>query len=349
VGNPDFAHLQILISGRKIRANANMIQPNELKLDLPVKLSNNIISTTSAVWNILVATKDGDLNVVKELVQNCPELIYAQYNYTPPIHFAVREGHTEVVKYFLDNGAHDPSYKIYPFLDTLNTIARDRGYSEIEEMLLRYESDASLCKYKGDNGEILYDKSDEQKEFQRAVNHNDLAGVKEILIQHPEFAKDNSYSWYEGILMMPANRQNKEMLELLLSYGATVPEISKWGRAYYFKHFEIAKFLLENGMNPNHTTWHHVSLMHDMAQEGDVAKVKLLIENGAEINSIDEEYQSTPLGMAARWGRTNVVKLLLSHGADVNKSGATWSTPLSWAKQKGHKEIQDILLKAAAI
>jgi ankyrin repeat protein len=29
-----------------------------------------------------------------------------------PIHFAVREGHVELVKYLLDNGAHDPNYKI---------------------------------------------------------------------------------------------------------------------------------------------------------------------------------------------------------------------------------------------
>ena len=325
-----------------------MIQPPELKLNLPVKLSNEAMTTTAAVWKMIVASKNGDLVTMKELVEECPELIYAQYNYTPPIHFAVREGHAELVKYLLDHGAHDPSYKTYPFLDSLITIAADRGYSDIEQRLVDYGSHPDRWKYKGDNGEIMFDMSNEQKEFQRAVNHNENAKAREILEQHPEFAKDNSLSWYEGVLMMPSNRQNKELLEMLLGYGATVPKMSKWGRAYYFKHYEIAKFLLQNGMDPNHTTWHHVTLLHDMAQEGNVPKANLLIEKAADLNSIEDEYQSTPLGLAARWGHPEMVKLLLDNGADVNKSGVNWSTPLCWAKKKGHKEIEKILLSASA-
>jgi ankyrin repeat protein len=325
-----------------------MIQPNELKLNLPVKLSNGAVSDTRSVWNILVASRNGNLETVKKMVDSCPELIYAKYNYTPPIHFAVREGHTQLVKYFLDNGAHDPAYKTYPFLDSLSTIARDHGYIIIEEMLNQYALDPTLIKYKGDNGEILFEMSDVQKEFQRAVNHGELEKVKEILQDHPEFARDNSISWYEGVLMMPSNRQHKDMLELLMSYGATVPEMSKWGRAYYFKHYEVAKFLLSKGMDANHMTWHHVTLLHDMAQEGNIPKAKLLIESGARVDPIEEEYQSTPLGMAARWGHTDMVTYLLNQGADANKSGAAWSTPLSWAKKKGYKNIEDILIKAGA-
>src|SRR5215468_8998642 len=98
-----------------------MIQPDELKPELPMDLSAGT-STTTKIWEILVASKDGDLKRVKELVDENSALIYAQYNYTPPIHFAVREGHTELVKYLLDQGAHDPSYKTYPFLDSLSNI-----------------------------------------------------------------------------------------------------------------------------------------------------------------------------------------------------------------------------------
>jgi ankyrin repeat protein len=137
------------------------------------------------------------------------------------------------------------------------------------------------------------------------------------------------------------------MLELLMSYGASVPKMSKWGRAYYFKHYEIAKFLLSKGMDPNHMTWHHVTLLHDMAQEGNILKAKLLIEGGAYIDPIEEEYQSTPLGLAARWGHTDMVTYLLDQGADANKSGATLSTPLSWAQKKGYEAIEDILLKVS--
>ena len=77
-----------------------MIQPTELKLNLPMTVANSVLSTTTKVWQVLVASKNGDMDSVMNLVAECPELIFAQYNYTPPIHFAVREGHHELVKYY---------------------------------------------------------------------------------------------------------------------------------------------------------------------------------------------------------------------------------------------------------
>jgi uncharacterized protein len=53
--------------------------------------------------------------------------------------------------------------------------------------------------------------------------------------------------------------------------------------------------------------------------------------------------------MAARWGHAEAVKILLKLGADPNKSGAAWATPLIWAKKKGHAEIEKILIHAGAI
>ena len=96
-------------------------------------------------------------------------------------------------------------------------------------------------------------------------------------------------------------------------------------------------------MNPNVMSWHHVTLLHDMAQKGNIYKAKLLIDHGAAIDPIDEEYQSTPLGMAARWGHIEMVKFLLEQGADPNMAGEAWATPLEWARKKGHGEIEEML------
>jgi hypothetical protein len=40
--------------------------------------------------------------------------------------------------------------------------------------------------------------------------------------------------------------------------------------------------------------------------------------------------------------------LLLERGADPNRSGASWSTPLAWARKKGHAEIEADLLRSGA-
>src|SRR5687767_4593686 len=140
-------------------------------------------------------------------------------------------------------------------------------------------------------------------------------------------------------------RSNRELVDLLMKHGAKVPDILKWAQFYYFERYDMTAFLLEKGMNPKVMSWHHVTLLHDMAQKGNIQKAELLIKHGADINSVDEEYLSTPLGMAARWGHREMVEYLLQQGADPNKSGAIWSTPLAWAVAKGHMEIENVLRK----
>lgn len=325
-----------------------MLQPHEMKLHLPMEVHNGVISSTTAVWDILVASYNGDLQAVKQMVAACPELIYAQYNYTPPIHFAVREGHTDLVAYLLSEGAHDPAYRTYPFRDSLLTIAQDREYQEITSLLEQYYSDPAACKYSKDNGAIHYNRSPEEQEFERAVDEEKIDLTAQILKAHPAFAKDETYFWGEGILTMPAKRNNQALMELLMSYGAEPPRILKWAQFYYLENYDSAVFLMEHGMSANTMSWHHVTLLHDMAQKGNLQKAALLIRHGAYINALEDEYLSTPLGLAARWGHVEMVEYLLQQGADPNESGAHWSTPLAWARKKGRLEIERILLEAGA-
>jgi len=100
-------------------------------------------------------------------------------------------------------------------------------------------------------------------------------------------------------------------------------------------------------MDANHMNWHRFTLLHHMAAEGEVAKAKLLLAHGADIDAIDDEYRSTPLGVAARRGHGAMVELLLEHGADPVAAGASWGAPLEWAVRKGHGHVEDLLRNAA--
>jgi ankyrin repeat protein len=54
--------------------------------------------------------------------------------------------------------------------------------------------------------------------------------------------------------------------------------------------------------------------------------------------------KSTPLGWACRWGRVEVVKLLLERGADpVEKDAEPWATPRAWAEKMGRAEVLAVL------
>lgn len=320
-----------------------MIQPNEMQETHPIKLHDGGISTTTEVWNMLSASFDGHLDRVSALADSNRRLLTCQYDYTSPLHLAVREGHIELVRFLIERGALDPTYRTHPFLDSLLTVAGDRGFDEITQLLRQALADSSLTREWGDTGAIDYEKDETQTKFQQLVNDRQHAEVETMLQDRPELALDETAFWGEGILYMPAKLGDHHMLEILMDHGARCPEISKWGARYYFKNYLTARFLLERGMSPNHMNWRGFTLLHDMAHTGDLAKARLLIEHGADINRVDDEYRSTPLGYAARWGHVELVKLLLGCGADPNKSGAPWSTPLAWARKKNHDEIENLL------
>jgi ankyrin repeat protein len=135
---------------------------------------------------------------------------------------------------------------------------------------------------------------------------------------------------------------------MLMRLGARVPPVSKWAPYYYFKHEATAAFLLDHGMDPDHMNWHRFTLLHHMAAEGELGKARLLLDHGAAVDGIDDEYRSTPLGVAARRGQRGMVELLLERGADPSLSGASWSAPLAWARGRGHDDVVAMLLAAGA-
>ncbi len=320
-----------------------MIQPHEMKETHPIKLHAGGVSTTTEVWNMLSASLDGDVNRVAALVDANPQLVTCQYDYTSPLHLAVREGHVDLVRFLIEHGALDPTYRTHPFLDSLITVSDDRGFDEITQILRHSLADPALTREWGDTGAIDYEKDATQTRFQQLVNDRQHDEVEAMLQERPQLAHDETAFWGEGILAMPAKDGDHHLLELLMEHGARCPDISKWGARYYFKNYLTARFLLERGMNPNHMNWRGFTLLHDMAHTGDLAKARLLIEHGADINRVDDEYRSTPLGYAARWGHVDIVKLLLDCGADPDKSGAPWSTPLAWARKKNQTEVELVL------
>ena len=71
---------------------------------------------------------------------------------------------------------------------------------------------------------------------------------------------------------------------------------------------------------------------------------KTLLEFGARLNVRDETLRSTPLGWACRWGRPELVRLLLERGADpVEADAEPWATPIAWARKSDNREILAML------
>ncbi len=71
--------------------------------------------------------------------------------------------------------------------------------------------------------------------------------------------------------------------------------------------------------------------------------MRALLAAGAEVNALEHQLQSTPLGWAARYGNGEVVHYLLQRDADPIRSCADWSRLLAWAEKQRHREIADLL------
>jgi len=70
----------------------------------------------------------------------------------------------------------------------------------------------------------------------------------------------------------------------------------------------------------------------------------ILLDAGARLDVRDKLLMSTPLGWACRWGRTEIVKLLLARGADpVEADAEPWATPRAWAERMARTEIVELL------
>jgi FOG: Ankyrin repeat len=74
------------------------------------------------------------------------------------------------------------------------------------------------------------------------------------------------------------------------------------------------------------------------AGEGDMAAVKLFLDAGMDVNSGG----GAAIGLAAGRGKTEMVKFLLSKGAKPT------SDALQYARTRGHKEVEQLLIAAGA-
>src|SRR5262245_7310977 len=160
-----------------------MLKPVEFQTIKLTTLPNGDTVSNADVWEMLCAAREGNLEKVRELAKASPGLVACEFNYTPPIHFAVREGHLQLTRFLLDrmlghqvNGGADPSsYRTYPFGDTLLTMARERDHAQIAELLLEYLSRRAPV-------------VEGLEEFFKACRNGELAKVQAELERNSELA-----------------------------------------------------------------------------------------------------------------------------------------------------------------
>jgi uncharacterized protein len=78
--------------------------------------------------------------------------------------------------------------------------------------------------------------------------------------------------------------------------------------------------------------------------KGDVNAVKVLIEYGLDVNEMSNDF--TPLMLAARYNRVEIVEILLKNGAKVDIKNERGFTAIKYAELSKANESLELLKKA---
>ena len=314
-----------------------------------------------AYCDISVAAKIGYYERVKELLEQDAELVnrlpsYVGYYSGLPLRCAAGAGHLEVVKLLLQWGANpnEPEPGIAPQGGALHAAIGGKHF-EIVKLLLQHGANAdaevessgnclSMAKWVGAPREIIDLIASHTSKPPTGSDSQviDLDTLHHMLQANPDADADK----FLGSII---NEEKWEYLDLILRYQ---PDIlsrktiapSAWWDNSTFKSPEAARWLMAHGLSPNLGNWLGIMPLHRCAAKANIPVADVLLDFGADINSIETEWCSTPLGWAARFGQKDMVEWLMKKGADpAQPENELWARPLAWAQRRGHKEIAGLL------
>jgi ankyrin repeat protein len=144
-------------------------------------------------------------------------------------------------------------------------------------------------------------------------------------------------------------RRNLDIVQLLLSHGADVNYVGHWKGSVFdqLRRLYQEPAGAEQWQNIRDAPVYDLTPLHAAADSGDLDIVRSLISHGADINALDSRGDS-PLFKALRSQKLDVVELLLKGGANVNVRNIHNSTPLHLASLKGSLDISRLLIEHGA-
>ncbi|XP_070803763.1 ankyrin repeat and SOCS box protein 3 [Pituophis catenifer annectens] len=155
---------------------------------------------------------------------------------------------------------------------------------------------------------------------------------------------------------LAARKGNIKLLKKLIKkgYSIDVPDNRGWmaiHEAAFQNTNECLKLLIQAASSANYIrskTFEGTCPLHLSASRGNLECTAILLESGADPNEVTND-ATTPLFLAVENEHTNVIKLLLQHGANLNGSHC-WSewNSLHQAAFQNYSEILKLLLDEGA-
>ncbi|XP_067661828.1 ankyrin repeat domain-containing protein 50-like [Haliotis asinina] len=334
----------------------------------------NVCVEAQSLCDLHTASKTGDLSRVKSLLShgradvNCQEWIGRT-----PVMWAAGEKHEEVVKLLVSKGANmslldrfdmnilhsaclGGDVEVVKYVLSQNMLdingrvqcgrtavmlAAENGHKDVVELLVGKGADMSLVDETDDN--VLH----------CACRGGDVELVKYVLSQSN--VDINSRGWIKRTPMMAAaERGHTEVVKLLVSRGADVSLVDTVGEnvlhwACVGGHVQTVMYILsQSNVDINSSGWKKRTPMMAAAERGHTEVVKLLVSRGADVSLVDTVGENV-LHWACVGGHVQTVMYILSQSnVDINSRGWKKRTPMMAAAERGHTEVVKLLVSRGA-
>jgi ankyrin repeat protein len=329
-----------------------MIQPQVLASELP---HGPWSCRGCDIWDTIRAAESGDAARLASLLERDPNLYRAEYWYTQPIRFAVREGHVEAVRILLDAGAEPALVGMSG--EDLITLARDRGHEAVAGLLEKARAERGHTTKADGDGPADH-------AIHEAAAAGDIARVTALLDNDPRLVHRVDRAGGTPLHRAIASSA-REVVALLLEKGADIHALHGAGpgstsgyAAAYFQPIDLAlwrgpfwgvrgdiesaKLLLDKGA------------AYDLviaAALGDLEQVRRMLDEDPACIETARPCGKRALSSAVEFGHPEIVELLLERGADPN--GADGSTAprgaaLHVAARTGDRPLVELLLAHGA-
>ncbi len=317
-----------------------------------------LLANGAEILSIHAAVKSGDIEKVKEFLEQGTDINAKDENGQTSLYIAVNNDNKETVKLLIDKGA-DVNAKNEdgqtPLDIILNRnriqISRNPNHAEIRDLLI------------ANGAEIL--------SIHAAVQSGDLGQVKEFLEQGIDINSKNSDG--DTALHIAVDRDYNDVAKLLIDKGADVNAKDKRNEtplynAIYNSNKDLVSLLVNKGADVNFSASEGDSILYEAIWMDDFDIVKILVDNGAKYDVKDKD-GLTALYEAISQGSMDMVKLFISKGIDkysihmaacagdlakvqefieqgtaVDANDAAGWTALVWAVNAGQTDVAEFLI-----
>eukprot|EP01121_Diplochlamys_sp_Union-15-3_P018624 TRINITY_DN6824_c0_g1_i1.p1 TRINITY_DN6824_c0_g1~~TRINITY_DN6824_c0_g1_i1.p1 ORF type:complete len:566 (-),score=113.31 TRINITY_DN6824_c0_g1_i1:24-1721(-) len=252
------------------------------------------------------------------------------------VHYACVNGHSQIVKSLLAKGANAKDADNNGL--TCLHYAGINQYYEIVPLLIAAGSD--INETDEENKSLLH----------YAAHHGRLQAVKDLIQHFPNLNLNLQTKGGKTPLMLASAQGFDELVETLLAAGAKPllrdnTGYTALGLAAHQGHLSTVKILLKAGVGINEKAGEkEATALSCSCQGGKFEVAKFLLESGADPNITESDGRSC-LQVACTSGSIPLTKLLLSHNADLYSKHSSGMTVLHAAAMKS-SELVNILLDA---